>query len=442
MKRISLLILILILYSCDSEVSDINKSMDIILDFSSSDITQYDSDASYQDLIDITHLKDSEISDISTTDERYSADLILYDAEGEDNLSIDVCIPDCKDKECGSDGCGNLCGTCNDDEFCNPSFKCEKKCINECDFEGQIKCTLDGKYQTCIKNENGCLVLGEIKVCPENNLCSDDLCALVQFISPRDGEELKNPVEFTLTATKNIKKVIYEADGYIFGSSTDYNSNFYYKYNFTKLGKRKITVYGYDSTSENAKQIALTSITITITEDIPDVPYFCQYKNSLYPGSTCQNTSIAMLLKYYGWNGKPDDITSEFGKDYAQSPSGLADIFNTLAKRNGISKRLIPHTDGSIQDVKNLLSRGLPVIVHGYFTSYGHVLIILGYKDGKYIVNDPAGRWSEVFKGGYVDYCDTSSYGPKIEYNSTPFEKAIATWDGSTPAPVWYHEIQ
>ena len=50
------------------------------------------------------------------------------------------------------------------------------------------------------------------------------------------------------------------------------------------------------------------------------VPYFCQYDNALHPGASCQNTSVAMVLASLGWQGHPDDITREWGKDYAQSP--------------------------------------------------------------------------------------------------------------------------
>ena len=45
-----------------------------------------------------------------------------------------------------------------------------------------------------------------------------------------------------------------------------------------------------------------------------EITYFNQYDNRLNPGSSCQNTSIAMLLSKFGWWGRPDDITREWGK--------------------------------------------------------------------------------------------------------------------------------
>ena len=168
--------------------------------------------------------------------------------------------------------------------------------------------------------------------------------------------------------------------------------------------------------------------------------YFNQYDNRLNPGSSCQNTSIAMLLSKFGWWGRPDDITREWGKDYAQSPSGLANLFNELAARNNITKRLTPVTNGTISELRTLLANDKPVIVHGYFTGYGHVLVVLDFDGTHYTVNDPAGCWSEVFKGGY-DWCPTGKTGERIRYHKDAFEAAIATSNGWDHLPLWYHKI-
>jgi hypothetical protein len=52
--------------------------------------------------------------------------------------------------------------------------------------------------------------------------------------------------------------------------------------------------------------------------NVSGVPYFYQYSNSINPGGSCQNTSIAMLLKYYGAaNLTPDGISSQYGTSQA-----------------------------------------------------------------------------------------------------------------------------
>ena len=175
-------------------------------------------------------------------------------------------------------------------------------------------------------------------------------------------------------------------------------------------------------------------------EEKSEITYFNQYDNQLYPGSSCQNTSIAMLLTKFGWWGSPDDITREWGKDYTQSPSGLANVFNEVAARNRIQKRLTPKTSGTLQEFRDLLRQGKPTIVHGYFTSYGHVLLALGFDGTHYTVNDPAGCWSERFKGGY-DWCPAGKTGEGIRYHKDAFEAAISTSDGWSYFSLWYHEL-
>ena len=174
--------------------------------------------------------------------------------------------------------------------------------------------------------------------------------------------------------------------------------------------------------------------------DSVSVPYFYQYANSLHPSASCQNTSIAMVLKWAGWSGTPDDITARFGKNLAQSPAGLAQVFNTLASDAGLEARLTARTNGSLPGLNSLLAEGKPVIVHGYMTGYGHVVVATGRAGSDYVVNDPAGRWSEQFKGGYP-YGWNGSVGRSIRYARAPFEAAISTSNGSSYLPLWYHEL-
>ncbi|MFH1465380.1 MAG: C39 family peptidase [Pseudomonadota bacterium] len=167
------------------------------------------------------------------------------------------------------------------------------------------------------------------------------------------------------------------------------------------------------------------------------MPYYSQYDNGINPGGSCQNTSIAMVLEAYGVHVLPDDISRRFGTSYAQSPEGVASVFNTYAAEAGIPQRMVAHRDGTVAGMNSLLDQGKPVIVHGYFTGYGHVLVATGRDANSYTVNDPAGVWSQRWKGGY-----SGSYnGRGVHYGADAFLDAVATWDGSTPAPLWYGEI-
>jgi len=170
-----------------------------------------------------------------------------------------------------------------------------------------------------------------------------------------------------------------------------------------------------------------------------EVPYFFQYSNSLYPGSSCQNTSVAMVLAYLGWRGVPDDITSSWGKDYAQRPHNLSYMFNTIANAEELSGRLETDTNGSLGEFRSLASAGEILIVHGYFTGYGHVLVVTGFDGTHYIANDPAGIWRGTFRGGYGWSGPTD--GHNVRYNKAAFEAAIGTSDGYASLALWYHVL-
>jgi len=91
-------------------------------------------------------------------------------------------------------------------------------------------------------------------------------------------------------------------------------------------------------------------------------------------------------------------------------------------------------------DIRALLDQGKPVIIHGYFTGFGHVLVVTGYDSQGYYVNDPAGVWPGVFKGGYGGGAWQS--GKDVHYGKAAFEAAVATSDGYNFMPVWYHELR
>ena len=173
---------------------------------------------------------------------------------------------------------------------------------------------------------------------------------------------------------------------------------------------------------------------------IKNLPYFNQYYNEKYGYATCQNTSIAMVLSYYEKsfyidNIHPDTIYKQWGKDYAQSPSGLNSVYSSYAKNSHIST----YISAAPEDLVNALEAGYVAIVHGYFTNFGHVLVVRGYKDGRYYVNDPAGRWEECFKCGYNN---TNDLDGVTSYSEAVFNSAVFTSDGYNYLPGWIHLIK
>jgi len=168
--------------------------------------------------------------------------------------------------------------------------------------------------------------------------------------------------------------------------------------------------------------------------NVRSVPYFYQYNNYINPGGSCQNTSIAMLLKFYGATTvTPDDISDIYGTSQAQSVSGFNTVCNAVAQDYNLGSGCVSTSTGSFQGLRNLLAQGKPVVVHGYFTNYGHVMIVTGYTSTTYICNDPAGRWSQQYQ--YGGYCQCSSTeGKQIQYSKSAFEQAIGP-DNT----LWYH---
>ena len=130
----------------------------------------------------------------------------------------------------------------------------------------------------------------------------------------------------------------------------------------------------------------------------------------------------------------PDTIYKSWGKDYAQSPSGLNAVYSSYATRSNITT----YTNASPEELKAALSSGYIAIVHGYFTGFGHVLVVRGYENGRYYVNDPAGKWAECFKCGYNS---TNDLNGVTSYSESAFDAAVFTSDGYSYLPGWVHLI-
>lgn len=176
---------------------------------------------------------------------------------------------------------------------------------------------------------------------------------------------------------------------------------------------------------------------------IANVPYFYQYNNRNNPGGTCQITTMAMTLSFYGVNVTPDYLYNQFFYSNAKDPSGWASEFDEIAKRNGVKVRAEGKTYGSLDAVKAQIQKGFPVPVFGYFTGGGHVMLVVGYTDNTVICNDPAGTWSQQYKyGGYSGWETTE--GKYIQYDKSAFKYAMYAASGyadSDEAEFWYVEL-
>jgi hypothetical protein len=189
---------------------------------------------------------------------------------------------------------------------------------------------------------------------------------------------------------------------------------------------RNIVANATNQLDKVERQYRLTAVTSVM------VPYLCQYDNAIEGPYTCQNTSHAMVLRAYGWKGTPDDITRVFGRKKAQSPEGGADVFNYFAEQAGLKVRARGY-NAPVSQFTEALKKGRPLVVHGYFTGDGHVVVVNGFDGTHYDVNDPAGRWNLGVHGSYNSYVS----GAHLKYPDWAFHNAVI--EGGT---VWYVEFE
>jgi hypothetical protein len=223
----------------------------------------------------------------------------------------------------------------------------------------------------------------------------------VELRSPADGDVVENPVFFEV-AGEGIDHLVLSADGWPMVDWDPGSSGWTASYTFSGTGyPREVLVEGLDA---SGAVVASDSVSLTVAapeaEGVSlDVPYFYQYDNDYEPGGTCGITSTAMVLGWwYPGVWTPDELYLSYGKAQAQSPDGIAEIMEW----EGL---YADYTYGGTRDqLRDHLDAGRPVIVHGYWTSAGHITAIVGYTDTDWIVNDPAGDWYVCYGCGEADH--------------------------------------
>ena len=130
------------------------------------------------------------------------------------------------------------------------------------------------------------------------------------------------------------------------------------------------------------------------------VPYFSQLNNEYKPMGTCNVTSVAMCLYYYGIrparrNKQLEDQLFEL----VESKGWDRHVHDDLRKvflSYGIYD--VFKMDATWNEVKAHLANGNPVIYSGKLTGTGHIIVLRGYNETGFFVNDPYG---EYFDSGY-----------------------------------------
>ncbi|MGF1490886.1 MAG: C39 family peptidase [Microcoleaceae cyanobacterium] len=144
---------------------------------------------------------------------------------------------------------------------------------------------------------------------------------------------------------------------------------------------------------------------------ISGVPYKSQIDNWYNPTGACNVTSIAMCLEYLGVDrqtgyGQFEDELYEYAlsRGYSRhNPYDLAQIVRDYGMRDYFTEKAL------IEDVQEWVASDNPAVIHGYFTSFGHIIVVVGYDEYGFIVHDPYGEWFPTgyrtdLSGAYLSY--------------------------------------
>lgn len=165
-------------------------------------------------------------------------------------------------------------------------------------------------------------------------------------------------------------------------------------------------------------------------------PYLSQINNEIHPSGTCNVTSVAMCMAFFGepvlrkTGEQLEDYLTRFCLDNGLSRHSPGDL-EILAQKHGYRPRFTAHA--TWEEVKAWLDQGKVCIVHGWFTASGHILVVVGYDDEKgcWIVHDPWGEWFPMPRG-----YDTSVSGEYLEYS---FRMMSGTCGPDAEGQLWIH---
>jgi uncharacterized protein YvpB len=168
------------------------------------------------------------------------------------------------------------------------------------------------------------------------------------------------------------------------------------------------------------------------------VSYKSQMDNFNNPTGSCNVTCLAMCLSYLGISGKDSSIQLEDELyEYTLSaglsrhlPQDLAKVVVAYGAKDNFDEF------ATIDRVKQWIAKGNLVVIHGYFTSFGHIVTLIGYDENGFIVHDPYGEW---FESGYDcnDPAGNNQKGKDLKYSYDMITRTCIGEDKS----FWAHFI-
>jgi hypothetical protein len=147
------------------------------------------------------------------------------------------------------------------------------------------------------------------------------------------------------------------------------------------------------------------------------IAYLSQRDNSNVPNGTCNVTSLATVMQFWGFTSshqledelflmlETEEAQTFFKKNFPSlqnyNARNVHGMLGWCARKHGLKweyKALDPA----------FVREKAPVIISGKFTSFGHICVLLGFTyNGDWIVHDPYGDWNTDYKnkqGAYRVY--------------------------------------
>jgi hypothetical protein len=212
--------------------------------------------------------------------------------------------------------------------------------------------------------------------------------------------------------------------GYVLTNSNefDYVTDATVRHFQEKNGLTKDGIVGPRTEAQLASTKPLEQQT-NVIQWVANTPYLSQRDNENVPGGTCNVTSLAMILSFWGIKAKDDpsdaaieqledelflrleqtDAQEYFKKNF---PSLVKQGFNArnvhgmliwLAKQYGFVDKYSEGT--SWKDMADFGRSFGPMIISGAFTGSGHIVCLTGMTiSGDMIVHDPYGDWNTKYK--------------------------------------------
>lgn len=170
---------------------------------------------------------------------------------------------------------------------------------------------------------------------------------------------------------------------------------------------------------------------------IKDFPYLPQTDNRLNPSGACNVTSMAMCLTHFGMKptqeAQLEDEFYQFMIDRGRSRHDPYDL-KWLVEQKGYKDDFRPNA--TVDEIKKWVAQGKPAVIHGYFTRFGHIIVLVGYNADGFIVHDPYG---EYWDSGYdINTDGNKTKGKGLTYSYSLIER---TCSPEGPGNIWCHFI-